>query len=63
MRETLHFAAQLRLDEGMSAKARAQRAHDIMHMLGLEGAADTLVGNAHIKVLTCSPHASGRKTY
>lgn len=50
MRETLRFAAQLRLEEHMTDHARNRRADDVMHMLGLAPAADVLVGNAEIKV-------------
>ena len=50
VRETLRFAAQLRLDECMRAEERYRRADDVMQMLGLAGVADVLVGNTSIKV-------------
>jgi ABC-type multidrug transport system ATPase subunit len=46
VKETLEFAARLRLDESLPYKRRLERASDVMHMLGLEEVADVIVGDA-----------------
>jgi ABC-type multidrug transport system ATPase subunit len=46
VRETLHFASLLRVREGASSAERAKRVDDVMMMLGLEGVADVIVGDA-----------------
>jgi hypothetical protein len=46
VRETLHFASLLRVREGASEQERGKRVEDVMMMLGLEGVADVLVGDA-----------------
>ena len=62
MRETLQFAALLRLDEKISYQERMRRANDVMTMLGLEEVADVVVGNHIRKVGTTVPSvpAAGR---
>ncbi|EWM25382.1 atp-binding cassette superfamily [Nannochloropsis gaditana] len=49
VRETLEFAALLRLKEGIPVEKRRERAEDVMKMLGLEDVADVPVGNALVK--------------
>lgn len=49
VRETLEFAALLRLKEGLPVEKRRERAEDVMKMLGLEDVADVPVGNALAK--------------
>lgn len=49
VRETLHYASLLRVREGASPAERAKRVEDVMMMLGLEGVADVLVGDALTK--------------
>ena len=49
VRETLEYAALLRLDEATPPAKRKERAEDVMKMLGLEDVADVLVGNAMVK--------------
>lgn len=49
VRETLHYASLLRVREGARPAERAKRVEDVMMMLGLEGVADVLVGDALTK--------------
>lgn len=46
VRETLHFASLLRVREGASEQERRKRVEDVLMMLGLEGVADVIVGDA-----------------
>ncbi|KAK5221351.1 hypothetical protein LTR72_006911 [Exophiala xenobiotica] len=45
VRETLHYAARMRLPKWMSAKQQIDRAESLMGGLGLKDCADTMVGN------------------
>ncbi|RSL82208.1 hypothetical protein CEP51_005304 [Fusarium floridanum] len=45
VRETLRYAALLRLSRTMAVEDKHQRAEDILLKLGLKGCADTLIGN------------------
>lgn len=49
VRETLHFAAGLRLPKWMSAKEKIQKAEDILFKMGLKHCADTMVGSEFVK--------------
>lgn len=49
VRETLEYAALLRLDEQTPPQKRKERAEDVMRMLGLEGVADVVVGSSMVK--------------
>ena len=49
VRETLHFAACLRLPTWMAKEDKIQRAEIVLQQLGLKECADTLVGNDLIK--------------
>ncbi|KIW12024.1 hypothetical protein PV08_09298 [Exophiala spinifera] len=49
VRETLYFAAQLRLPHFVSHEQKLQRAESILLRLGLKECADTLVGNEFMK--------------
>jgi len=49
VRETLEYAALLRLDESTPLQKRKERAVDVMKMLGLEDVADVLVGSSLLK--------------
>ncbi|KAK0450317.1 P-loop containing nucleoside triphosphate hydrolase protein [Desarmillaria tabescens] len=49
VRETLEFAATLRLPSWMSKKHKYQKADEVMKKMGLKGCADTLVGNDVLK--------------
>ncbi|KAJ6255936.1 hypothetical protein Dda_9227 [Drechslerella dactyloides] len=49
VRETLHFAACLRLPKWMSRKEKVQRAEDILLKMGLKDCADTLIGSEFLK--------------
>lgn len=49
VRETLHFAACLRLPTWMAEEDKIQRAENVLQQLGLKNCADTLVGNDLIK--------------
>jgi ABC-type multidrug transport system ATPase subunit len=49
VRETLHFAASLRLPAWMSKDEKIQRAESVLQKLGLKNCADTLVGSDLIK--------------
>lgn len=49
VRETLRYASLLRVREGATPAERAKRVEDVMMMLGLEGVADVLVGDALTK--------------
>lgn len=49
VRETLEYAALLRLDEQTPPQKRKERAEDVMRMLGLEGVADVVVGSPMVK--------------
>ena len=44
MKETLYFAAELRLDEHWNATRKAQRVEKILGMLGLVDVQDTIIG-------------------
>lgn len=55
VRETLEFAVLLRLEEGTSREKRMERAQNVMEMLGLEGVADVIVGDALNKVMDTDP--------
>ena len=46
VRETLHFAAELRIKESVGPEERRKRVEDVLMMLGLEGVGDVLVGDA-----------------
>ena len=48
-RESIKFSACLRLDAGYSDKEIDDLVQDILVSLGIEGCADTLIGNAMIK--------------
>jgi ABC-type multidrug transport system ATPase subunit len=49
VRETLRYAAILRLPEEMSRKKKEARAEEVLLMLGLKDCADVLVGGALVK--------------
>lgn len=49
VRETLEYAALLRLDEQTPPQKRKERAEDVMRMLGLEDVADVVVGSPMVK--------------
>lgn len=49
VRETLHYASLLRVREGATEQERRKRVEDVMMMLGLEGVADVIVGDALCK--------------
>ncbi|EPS45803.1 hypothetical protein H072_167 [Dactylellina haptotyla CBS 200.50] len=49
VRETLHFAAGLRLPKWMSKKEKKRRAEDILLKMGLKDCADTVVGSEFVK--------------
>ncbi|GAB1520353.1 hypothetical protein RhiTH_003427 [Rhizoctonia solani] len=49
VRETLRYAAILRLPKGMSRKSKIARAEEVMKMLGLDLCADNLVGGELLK--------------
>lgn len=49
VRETLRYAAILRLPATMSRKSKIARAEEVMHMLGLDDCADSLVGGTLLK--------------
>jgi ABC-type multidrug transport system ATPase subunit len=49
VRQTLSYAAELRLSERMSAQTKLKRVDKILDMLGLAEHADTLVGNEYIR--------------
>ncbi|KAK6330430.1 hypothetical protein TWF696_003526 [Orbilia brochopaga] len=49
VRETLRFAAGLRLPKWMSKKEKIRRAEDILLKMGLKDCADTLVGSEFLK--------------
>ena len=49
VRETLRFAAGLRLPKGMSAEEKTKRAEDVLLKMGLKDCADVLVGNELLK--------------
>lgn len=49
VRETLRYAAILRLPGTMSRKSKIARAEEVMHMLGLDDCADSLVGGTLLK--------------
>ena len=49
VRETLRFAAGLRLPTWMSKEEKAKRAEDVMVKMGLKDCADVLVGNELLK--------------
>ena len=46
VRETLQFAARLRLPEDTSAAGRAARVQQVINLLGLQDCADSYVGDA-----------------
>ncbi|KAF3908868.1 hypothetical protein AA313_de0202357 [Arthrobotrys entomopaga] len=49
VRETLHFAAGLRLPKWMTKKEKKRRAEDILLKMGLKDCADTVVGSEFVK--------------
>ena len=49
VRETLRFAAGLRLPSWMSREEKDNRADAVMHQLSLKGCADTLIGSEFVK--------------
>ena len=49
VRETLRFAAGLRLPKWMSKEEKAKRAEDVMFKMGLKDCADVLVGDEMLK--------------
>lgn len=49
VRETLHFAAGLRLPSFMTKEQKHQRAEDVLFKLGLKDCADNLIGSDLIK--------------
>ncbi|KAG8836185.1 hypothetical protein FRC17_009528 [Serendipita sp. 399] len=49
VRETLRYAAILRLPQSMSKRSKLARAEEVLKMLGLEDCADTLVGGPLLK--------------
>jgi ABC-type multidrug transport system ATPase subunit len=49
VRETLRYAARLRLPSWMSTEEKIRRAEDVLLKLGLKDCADTLVGNEMMK--------------
>lgn len=49
VRETLRYAARLRLPAWMPQKEKIRRAEDVLRKLGLKDCADTLVGNEMMK--------------
>ncbi|KAI1608991.1 ABC transporter-like protein [Exophiala viscosa] len=49
VRETLHFAARLRLPTFLTNEQKVQRAETVLRQLGLKECADTLVGNDLVK--------------
>lgn len=49
VRETLRYAAQLRLPHWMTTEEKLLRAEDVLLKLGLKDCADTLIGNALMK--------------
>ncbi|KAK5192289.1 hypothetical protein LTR92_007464 [Exophiala xenobiotica] len=49
VRETLHFAARLRLPSFMTHEQKTQRAERVLLQLGLKDCADTLIGNDLVK--------------
>lgn len=49
VRETLHFAAQLRLPSFLSHEQKIQRAESVLLQLGLKDCADTLIGSDMVK--------------
>ncbi|KAH8881403.1 P-loop containing nucleoside triphosphate hydrolase protein [Thozetella sp. PMI_491] len=49
VRETLHFAAGLRLPSWMSGAEKKKRAEDVLLKMGLKDCADNLVGNELVK--------------
>ena len=49
VRETLRFAAGLRLPRSMSQAEKMQRAEDVMFKMGLKDCSDVLVGNELVK--------------
>jgi len=49
VRESLRFAAELRLKETLPAEAKEKRVQKILDMLGLEAVADTIVGDENTR--------------
>lgn len=49
VRETLHFAAGLRLPSFMTKEQKTQRAEDVLFKMGLKDCADNLIGSDLIK--------------
>lgn len=45
VRETLYFAAELKLPQNLSPPEKTERIQDILHLLGLNQIADSIVGN------------------
>lgn len=49
VKETITYAAELRLDENMKSEDKANRVQTILNMLGLNEVGDTLIGNENIR--------------
>lgn len=49
VRETLHFAAGLRLPKWMSKDKKIQRAEEVIMKMGLKDCADNLIGSEFVK--------------
>ena len=49
VRESIHYAAELRLSERMSKEAKAKRVQKIIDMLGLDGVANSILGTHQIR--------------
>jgi ABC-type multidrug transport system ATPase subunit/ABC-type multidrug transport system permease subunit len=49
VRESIHYAAELRLHQMMSAEAKAKRVEKIIDMLGLQKVADTILGTENVR--------------
>ena len=52
VRQTMYFAAELRLIESMTLEEKDQRINEVLAMMGLEAVADTLVGNESVRGLS-----------
>jgi len=64
VRETLLFSARLRLPSGMAMAEKKERVEMLIHELGLETCADTVIGNAEVSPAAAGPslpeHAASR---
>ncbi|EJD39012.1 hypothetical protein AURDEDRAFT_187588 [Auricularia subglabra TFB-10046 SS5] len=49
VRETLHFAAIIKLPKSIPRREKVQRAEEVLVMLGLKECADNIVGGEHLK--------------